>query len=235
MLENYLGEGKFRELGEFIRKLKEYHVSEYNLYTNNYKMISDFKEEIDVDARFVDYVLAWIKRNYDAIDSSAAMGTRMANNQSALQMLAQFCKNAPEVRQEVSLFELLSCIRRLDSELVLVVEEIKKEAGAQSSFIFLMRRFLQLGVDKFKGEGGEGWLEHLNNFSEMFLAHKQYAYQEVADPSHPDFIRFLIELAFLLVEAGVFPIAKYLITKRIPNDHYYFKDALLYFLAALNI
>jgi hypothetical protein len=30
-------------------KLKEYHLTQYNLQTSNYKMISDFKEEIDID------------------------------------------------------------------------------------------------------------------------------------------------------------------------------------------
>jgi hypothetical protein len=30
-------------LSEFIKKMREYHVTENNLHTNNYKMISDFK------------------------------------------------------------------------------------------------------------------------------------------------------------------------------------------------
>jgi len=30
-------------------------------------MISDFKEEIDVDHFFIDYVLEWIKKNYNSI------------------------------------------------------------------------------------------------------------------------------------------------------------------------
>ena len=36
-------------------------------------MISDFKEEIDVDRTFIDYVLGWIKKNYNAIVDKAAM------------------------------------------------------------------------------------------------------------------------------------------------------------------
>lgn len=44
ILENYLNEGKFSELSEFIRKLKNYHVNESNLKSNNYLMIKDFKE-----------------------------------------------------------------------------------------------------------------------------------------------------------------------------------------------
>lgn len=44
ILENYLNEGKFSELSEFIKKLKNYHVNESNLKSNNYLMIKDFKE-----------------------------------------------------------------------------------------------------------------------------------------------------------------------------------------------
>ena len=43
ILENYLNEGKFGELSEFIKKLKHYHVNEGNLKSNNYLMIKDFK------------------------------------------------------------------------------------------------------------------------------------------------------------------------------------------------
>lgn len=32
-------------------------------------MISDFKEEMDVDRQFIDYVINWIERNYNAIQS----------------------------------------------------------------------------------------------------------------------------------------------------------------------
>jgi hypothetical protein len=38
-----------------------------------------------------------------------------------------------------------------------------------------------------------------------------------------------------MIEENIFPIARYLITKRIPNDQYYFKDVLLYFLTAIKI
>ena len=56
-----------------------------------------------------------------------------------------------------------------------------------------MRRLNQIGLDRFRSfSSNEEWMETLNNFSEMFLAHKQYALEEVADPSHPDFLRFLI-------------------------------------------
>lgn len=95
MLENYLREGKFRELSDFIRKLREYHVTENNLHTNNYKMISDFKEEIDADKHFIDYTLSWIKRNYDAIHSAAVVTDLMRANESALNMLTQFNRHAP--------------------------------------------------------------------------------------------------------------------------------------------
>lgn len=38
-----------------------------------------------------------------------------------------------------------------------------------------------------------------------------------------------------MVEERIFPIAKYLITRRIPNDNYYFKDVLFLFLTAIKI
>lgn len=69
MMENYLNVGKFTELSEFILKLKNYHINEFNMNTKNYQMISDFKEWIDIDGSFIDYTLAWIKRNYDSISN----------------------------------------------------------------------------------------------------------------------------------------------------------------------
>jgi hypothetical protein len=70
----------------------------------------------------------------------------------------------------------------------------------------------------------------------MFQAHKQYALQESTDPSHPDFLRFLIELCLAMIEERIFPIAKYLIVRRIPNDNvYYFKDVMFFFLTAIKI
>jgi hypothetical protein len=179
LLENYLNEGKFKELSDFIRKLREYHVSENNLHTNNYKMISDFKDEIDVDRQFIDYTINWIKRNYNAIACPASMDQKMAANESALRMLTLFSKNAPEVKQEKSLFELLSNMRKFNGTTVLNVEELKKEALSHSSFIFLMHRFNQVGLERFRelSASNEDWLDALNNFSEMFLSHKQYAYQ----------------------------------------------------------
>ena len=38
-----------------------------------------------------------------------------------------------------------------------------------------------------------------------------------------------------MIEEGIFPIAKYLITIRIPNDNYYFRDLLFLFLTAIKI
>lgn len=38
-----------------------------------------------------------------------------------------------------------------------------------------------------------------------------------------------------MIEEGIFPIAKYLITRRIPNDNYYFRDLLFLFLTAIKI
>jgi hypothetical protein len=56
-----------------------------------------------------------------------------------------------------------------------------------------MRRLNQIGLDRFRNFASNvEWMETLSNLSEMFLAHKQYALQEIADPSHPDFLRFQI-------------------------------------------
>jgi hypothetical protein len=56
-----------------------------------------------------------------------------------------------------------------------------------------MHRLNQIVIEKFRESiDNEAWFEALNNFSEMFMSHKQYAYEEIADPSHPDFLRFLI-------------------------------------------
>lgn len=70
LLENYLNEGKFKELSDFIKKLKEYHVTKNNLQSNNYKLITDYKDEVDVDSQFIEYVIDWIKINYSAITTS---------------------------------------------------------------------------------------------------------------------------------------------------------------------
>ena len=42
-----------------------------------------------------------------------------------------------------------------------------------------MHRFNQVGLERFRelSASNEEWMEALNNFSEMFLSHKQYAYQ----------------------------------------------------------
>jgi hypothetical protein len=121
--------------------------------------------------------------------------------------------------------------------MIVNVEALKKEAISNSSFIFLMRRLNQIGLDRFRNyANNEEWMESLNNFSEMFQAHKQYALHEVTDPSHPDFLRFLIELCLAMIEERIFPIAKYLIIRRIPNSNvYYFKDVMLFFLTAIKI
>lgn len=67
-------------------------------------MISDFKEEIDVDKQFIDYVINWIERNYKAIESISDMEVKMGANESALKMLGLFNKNSIEVKKERSLF-----------------------------------------------------------------------------------------------------------------------------------
>jgi hypothetical protein len=43
-------------------------------------MISDFKEEIDVDRQFIDYVINWIKRNYNSIANNSTMEIKMSAN-----------------------------------------------------------------------------------------------------------------------------------------------------------
>lgn len=86
-------------MSDFIKKMGEYHVTENNLHTNNYKMISDFKEEIDVDQLFIDYTVHWLKRNYDAIRCIDSMEEKMKANESALKMLSQFNKNSQLIKQ----------------------------------------------------------------------------------------------------------------------------------------
>ena len=85
-------------------------------------MISDFKEEIDVDQLFIDYTVDWLKRNYDAIGCIDSMEEKMKANESALKMLSQFNKNSQLIKQEKSLFELLSNIRKYNTSLILNVE-----------------------------------------------------------------------------------------------------------------
>ena len=85
-------------------------------------MISDFKEEIDVDQLFIDYTVNWLKRNYDAIGCIDSMEEKMKANESALKMLSQFNKNSQLIKQEKSLFELLSNIRKYNTSLILNVE-----------------------------------------------------------------------------------------------------------------
>lgn len=67
-------------------------------------MISDFKEEIDVDRQFIDYVTNWMKRNYNSISNTETMEIKMKANENALKMLTQFNRNAVEIKQEKSLF-----------------------------------------------------------------------------------------------------------------------------------
>lgn len=62
-------------------------------------MISDFKEEIDVDKQFIDYVINWIERNYGAIEGISDMEVKMGANESALKMLGLFNKNSIEVKK----------------------------------------------------------------------------------------------------------------------------------------
>ena len=50
-------------------KLKNYHLTEFNMNTKNYQMISDFKQWIDIDGSFIDYTLEWVKKNYERIGS----------------------------------------------------------------------------------------------------------------------------------------------------------------------
>lgn len=99
IMENYLNEHKFTELSEFIRKLREYHVTEYNLHTKNYQMISDFKEEIDVDDCFVVYVLEWVKRNYNSIKSVEDLNDRLESVSQALTTIQRFNKNMTTIRK----------------------------------------------------------------------------------------------------------------------------------------
>ena len=87
MMENYLNVGKFTELSEFILKLKNYHITEFNMNTKNYQMISDFKEWADIDRSFIEYTLEWVKKNYDSIGSLGQLEQKVQLNDRAINML----------------------------------------------------------------------------------------------------------------------------------------------------
>ena len=101
-----------------------------------------------------------------------------------------------------------------------------------TSFIFLIRLFQRIGVDKFvECQPGE---EHIavERFFTMFEAHKEYVSQTRVDYEHPEYLRMLIEVLMALIRHNKFEMAKYLMLTKIPNDKYYFRDAMLLFLAA---
>jgi hypothetical protein len=52
------------------------------------------------------------------------------------------------------------------------------------------------------------------------------------DYFHPEFIRFLIEVCFKMIEINEFNMARFLILYKIPNESEYFLDVVLTFLAA---
>lgn len=68
-------------------KLKNYHITEHNMNTKNYQMISDFKEEVDIDGMFVEYTLEWVKRNYETITSLELLQEKMKLIDRSLNML----------------------------------------------------------------------------------------------------------------------------------------------------
>lgn len=68
-------------------KLKNYHITEHNMNTKNYQMISDFKEEVDIDGKFVEYTLEWVKRNYETITSLELLQEKMKLIDRSLNML----------------------------------------------------------------------------------------------------------------------------------------------------
>ena len=94
IMESYLNELKFEDLTDFLTRLKEYHMTEQNLRTNNYKMISELKEEIDLDHHFIEYVLEWIRRNYDAIKEVDHLEPKLQANDCAINMLTLFSQHS---------------------------------------------------------------------------------------------------------------------------------------------
>jgi hypothetical protein len=148
IMENYLNVQKFKELADFISKLKNYHITEDNMSTKNYQMISDFKEEIDIDQSFIEYTLRWIKRNYDVITDVQQLEEKMDSVERSLNMLDVFHKNSPQIKKERALFIILSYIKKFEPSIVTNVEEIKQEAVMNSGFIFLMHMFNKIGVEK---------------------------------------------------------------------------------------
>lgn len=146
MMENYLNNGKFPELGDFITKLKHYHITEHNMNTKNYQMISDFKEEMDIDGHYIDYTLQWVERNYEKIKSLEDLENKMQLNDRALCMLESFFKNSQSIRKQRALYFILYYLMKFEPSLALNVQEIKDEVVSHGSFIFMMHMFHKIGV-----------------------------------------------------------------------------------------
>ena len=144
-----MNKGKFKELSDFIMKLKNYHITEHNMNSKNYQMISDFKDEIDIDGLFVDYTLEWIKRNYEKITDLQDLDEKMKLNDRALNMLEAFNKNSQKIRKERALFVILLYLMKFEPSLALKVQDIKDEAVAHGSFMFMMHMFNKIGDEKF--------------------------------------------------------------------------------------
>lgn len=106
-------------------KLKNYHITEHNMNTKNYQMISDFKEEIDIDGHFIDFTLQWIEKNYETINDLNVLDEKMKLNERALNMLEAFNKKSPKISKERALFTILLYIMKFEPSLALNVQDIK--------------------------------------------------------------------------------------------------------------
>jgi hypothetical protein len=62
-------------------------------------MINDFKEEIDVDRLFIEYVIEWVKRTYDSIKDPAELDDKLSSVDRALTMVKKFSQNLSSIRK----------------------------------------------------------------------------------------------------------------------------------------
>ena len=168
MMENYLNKGKFKELSEFIIKLKNYHITEFNMDTKNYQMISQFKEWMDIDGSFIDYTLDWIKRSYDSIEGLDDLRDKMVANDRAINMLQAFNKHSPHIKKERALYIILDYLTKFSPSIVLKVQEIKDEAHSHSSFIFMMHMFKKIGMQKFMKQVEFDEVQKIQNLFKIF-------------------------------------------------------------------
>jgi hypothetical protein len=121
---------------------------------------------------------------------------------------------------------------KFEPSIALNVQDIKNEAQAHSSFLFMMHMFKKIGVEQFRLISAFDETEKVEYLFRVFESHQEHIFSQKVDYLHHEFIRFLIEVCLRMIECNYYAMAKYLILFKIPNDNEYFKDVLLLFLAA---